>query len=132
MEEAGPGYGYMLYRTYVTGFDNVMKVKAIQTSDRVHFYLNGVFQGVQYQEEIGTEIEMEFGRENVLELLVENMGRVNYAEGLVGHFRDRLDGTVHRGEHRVVSGFHLGGGGSGSGGCRHVTASESTSEQYTF
>lgn len=78
MEEAGPGYGYMLYRTYVTGFDNVMKVKAIQTSDRVHFYLNGVFQGVQYQEEIGTEIEMEFGRENVLELLVENMGRVNY------------------------------------------------------
>lgn len=78
MEEAGPGYGYMLYRTYVTGFDNVMKVKAIQTSDRVHFYLNGVFQGVQYQEEIGAEIEMEFGRENVLELLVENMGRVNY------------------------------------------------------
>ena len=78
MEEAGPGYGYMLYRTHVTGFDNVMKVKAIQTSDRVHFYLNGVFQGVQYQEEIGTEIEMEFGRENVLELLVENMGRVNY------------------------------------------------------
>ena len=41
-------------------------------------------------------------------------------EGLVGHFRDRLDGTVHRGEHRVVSGFHLGGGGSGSGGCRHA------------
>ncbi|HIT63822.1 MAG TPA: beta-galactosidase [Candidatus Ventrimonas merdavium] len=78
MEEAGPGYGYMLYRTHVTGFDDVMKVKAIQTSDRVHFYLNGVFQGVQYQEEIGTEIEMEFGRDNVLELLVENMGRVNY------------------------------------------------------
>lgn len=78
MEEAGPGYGYTLYRTHVTGFDNVMKVKAIQTSDRVHFYLNGVFQGVQYQEEVGTEIEMEFGRENVLELLVENMGRVNY------------------------------------------------------
>ena len=62
MEEAGPGYGYMLYRTHVTGFDDVMKVKAIQTSDRVHFYLNGVFQGVQYQEEIGTEIEMEFDR----------------------------------------------------------------------
>ncbi len=78
MEEAGPGYGYMLYRTHVKGFDNVMKVKAIQTSDRAHFYLNGKFQGVQYQHEIGNEIEMEFGQENVLELLVENMGRVNY------------------------------------------------------
>lgn len=78
MEEAGRGYGYMLYRTQVTGFDNEMKVKAIQASDRVHFYLNGEFQGVQYQDEIGTEIEMHFGKENVLELLVENMGRVNY------------------------------------------------------
>lgn len=78
MEEAGSGYGYMLYRTKVTGFDNVMKVKAVRASDRVHFYLNGEFQGVQYQDEVGTEIEMKFGRENVLELLVENMGRVNY------------------------------------------------------
>lgn len=78
MEEAGTGYGYMLYRTYVTGFDNVMKVKAIETSDRAHFYLNGEFQGVQYQHEIGTEIEMKFETENVLEILVENMGRVNY------------------------------------------------------
>ena len=56
-----------------------MKVKAIQTSDRAHFYLNGTLEGVQYQHEIGTEIEMYFEKgDNTLELLVENMGRVNY------------------------------------------------------
>lgn len=79
MEEAGPGLGYMLYRTHVKGFGERMKVKAIQTSDRAHFYLNGTLEGVQYQHEIGTEIEMYFEKgDNTLELLVENMGRVNY------------------------------------------------------
>ena len=79
MEEAGPGFGYMLYRTHVKGFGERMKVKAIQTSDRAHFYLNGTLEGVQYQHEIGTEIEMYFEKgDNTLELLVENMGRVNY------------------------------------------------------
>lgn len=79
MEEAGPGLGYMLYRTHVKGFGERMKVKAVQTSDRAHFYLNGVLEGVQYQHEIGTEMEMYFEKgDNTLELLVENMGRVNY------------------------------------------------------
>ncbi len=78
MEEAGPGYGYMFYRTDVKGFEAKMKVKAIQTSDRVHFYLNGKFEGVQYQNEIGNDLEMFFEKENQLGLLVENMGRVNY------------------------------------------------------
>lgn len=79
MEEAGSGLGYMLYRTHVKGFGERMKVKAIQTSDRAHFYLNGTLEGVQYQHEIGTEIEMYFEKgDNTLELLVENMGRVNY------------------------------------------------------
>lgn len=79
MEEAGPGLGYMLYRTHVKGFGERMKVKAIQTSDRAHFYLNGTLEGGQYQHEIGTEIEMYFEKgDNTLELLVENMGRVNY------------------------------------------------------
>lgn len=80
MEEAGTGLGYMLYRTHVTGFGKKMKVKAIQTSDRAHFYVNGKLEEVQYQNEIGTEFEAYFEdrEDNTLELLVENMGRVNY------------------------------------------------------
>ena len=78
MEQAGSGYGYMLYRTHVKGFHSKMAVKAVGVSDRVQFYLNGRHVATQYQEEVGQPVEMEFEEDNVLELLVENMGRVNY------------------------------------------------------
>ena len=78
MEEAGDGYGYMLYRTSVKGYNRKMKVKAVQASDRVQYYLNGAFEGTQYQNNSGEELELYFGPENQLDLLVENMGRVNY------------------------------------------------------
>lgn len=78
MEESGSGYGYMLYRTHVKGFHSKMAVKAVGVSDRVHFYLNGKHMATQYREEMGEPIEMTFDEDNVLELLVENMGRVNY------------------------------------------------------
>ena len=79
MEKAGIGYGYMLYRTKVKGFDNDMNVRAVGASDRVHFYLNGEYKGVKYQDELIEPLEMHFKYgENVLELLVENVGRVNY------------------------------------------------------
>lgn len=84
MEECGSGYGYMLYETEVLGFGAEMKVKAIQAADRVHFYLNGVHQATQYREEIGEEIQMFFqGGSNKLQLLVENLGRVNYGYKLM-------------------------------------------------
>lgn len=79
MEQAGKGYGYMLYTTQVLGFGAERKVKTLQTSDRAQFYLNGVHQATQYQEELGEEIMMNFpeGKQE-LAVLVENMGRVNY------------------------------------------------------
>ena len=55
-----------------------MKVKAVQASDRVQYYLNGRFEGTQYQNNSGEELELYFQEENELTLLVENMGRVNY------------------------------------------------------
>ena len=78
MEEAGDGYGYMLYRTHVKGYNRKMRVKAVQASDRVQYYLNGVFEGTQCQNNSGEELELYFVEENELSLLVENMGRVNY------------------------------------------------------
>lgn len=84
MEQTGNGYGYILYTTQVQGFGTEMKVKAIQTADRVQFFLNGKFMGVQYREEIGEEIPMYFEKgNNKLEILVENLGRVNYGYRLM-------------------------------------------------
>lgn len=78
MEEAGSGYGYMFYRTHVRGYNKKMKVKAVQASDRVQYYLNRVFEGTHYQNNSGEELELYFKEDNELALLVENMGRVNY------------------------------------------------------
>lgn len=78
MEEAGKGYGYMLYRTNIKGYNKKMKVKAVQASDRVQYYLNKRFEGMDYQNYNHEELELYFGEENELILLVENMGRVNY------------------------------------------------------
>lgn len=78
MEEAGSGYGYMFYRTHVRGYNKKMKVKAVQASDRVQYYLNRVFEGTHYQNNSGEELELYFKEDNELALLVENRGRVNY------------------------------------------------------
>lgn len=79
MEEAGSGYGYMLYETEVLGFGCERNVKAMEASDRVQFYLNGEHRGTQYQEQTGDVIKMELPKgKNRLQILVENLGRVNY------------------------------------------------------
>lgn len=84
MEEAGSGYGYILYTTKVKGRGQEQKVKVIQASDRVKFYLNGNYQETQYCEQIGQEILMPFKQgENELQILVENLGRVNYGYKLL-------------------------------------------------
>lgn len=83
MEEAGSGYGYILYRTEVEGFGAPMKVKVVRAGDRVKIYLNGTYIAAQCGDEIGEEITMEFRRgTNVLEIFAENLGRVNYGPRL--------------------------------------------------
>ncbi len=84
MEQAGKGYGYMLYMTQVLGFGAERKIKAVGASDRAQFYLNGVHQKTQYGEELGEEILMMLPEgEQQLAVLVENMGRVNYGYKLL-------------------------------------------------
>lgn len=79
MEECGSGYGYMFYQTDVLGFGHEMKLKVIEASDRIHIFLNGEYKCTQYREQIGEEINFNFHNGyNKLQILVENMGRVNY------------------------------------------------------
>lgn len=84
MEEAGSGYGYIMYRTKVEGYGTAMKIRVIQAGDRIQVYLNGKQVAVQYGTEIGGDILAEFQEgENCLEILAENMGRVNYGYKLL-------------------------------------------------
>lgn len=79
MEQAGRGYGYMLYETEVLGFGQEMKLKIPQAADRVQIFLNGTHIATQYQEQIGEEVYAVFPEGySKLQVLVENLGRVNY------------------------------------------------------
>lgn len=79
MEQAGSGYGYMLYETEVLGFGQEMKLKVPQAADRVQIFLNGTHLATQYREQIGQEVTALFPEGcSKLQVLVENMGRVNY------------------------------------------------------
>lgn len=93
MEELDQGYGFTLYR-HVASEDVSGKVQPGDAPrDRVIVYINGKRQGVidSTYATPGT-VNVDMKREDVLDLLVENLGRVNYGpripdqrKGIVGN-----------------------------------------------
>ncbi|MBL1225047.1 glycoside hydrolase family 35 protein [Enterococcus sp. BWR-S5] len=81
MEEAGTGYGYMLYSLTLKNYQHENKLKVVEAGDRLQLYVDGQHQVTQYQEEVGEEILIN-GQANqatiALDVLIENLGRVNY------------------------------------------------------
>lgn len=81
MEEAGEGYGYMLYSASLKNYFHENKVKIIEAGDRVQLYIDGEHKATQYQETVGEELVVSGQAEQKeirLDVLVENLGRVNY------------------------------------------------------
>lgn len=79
MEALGETLGYALYRTHTEKDAEEERFRIIDANDRAHFFVDEVLRSVQYQEEIGEDIfvPMEEGVHQI-DVLVENMGRVNY------------------------------------------------------
>lgn len=78
MEESDQDYGFILYKTKVKGIIENMPLTLQEVRDRALIYLNGEFKGVidrNSKQEIILNCEKE---ESTLEILVENMGRINY------------------------------------------------------
>lgn len=78
MEELDQDYGFILYRTKVKGIIENMPLTLQEVRDRALIYLNGEFKGIidrNSKQEIVLNCEKE---ESILEILVENMGRINY------------------------------------------------------
>lgn len=81
MEDLGQGYGYLLYSLSLKQYKGDTKIKIIEASDRVKVYADEIFQTTQYRTEVGEEIVIDktCDREEVIiDILVENLGRVNY------------------------------------------------------
>ena len=80
MEDMGQSYGYTLYRAQVErDTTEPERIRVVDGRDRAQVFVNGVPVATQYQEHIGEDIRYALPeRDNQLDVLVENMGRVNY------------------------------------------------------
>jgi beta-galactosidase len=87
MEAASTGYGYLLYSVQLKNYHRENKLKVVEASDRLHIFTDGQLQAIQYQETLGEELLIQGtpDKETIeLDVLVENLGRVNYGFKLNG------------------------------------------------
>ena len=84
MEELDLGYGFVLYRTHVAGPREELPVVLQDVHDRAHIYVNGELRGIQYRNDAEPQVKLAVPREGCdLDILVENMGRINYGYHLL-------------------------------------------------
>ena len=78
MDKCGQGYGFVNYRTVVDGpFENVLFFPEVH--DRVSAYLDGKYLGTVYRNDEERKLPLTVtGKSAILDLLVENTGRINY------------------------------------------------------
>ena len=83
MEMLGQNTGYILYRTSIKKDAEEERLRVIDGRDRSQLFLNQKLQATQYQTQIGEDIIVPMTEEtNQLDILIENMGRVNYGHKL--------------------------------------------------
>ncbi|MBE6563198.1 MAG: beta-galactosidase [Ruminococcaceae bacterium] len=95
MEQAGQDFGYMLYRTELKGPTGRLELEFSELRDRVQVFLDGSFVGMKERSFSDEKIFVEAGKDRKarLDILVENMGRINYGyrifeeKGIVGGVR---------------------------------------------
>ena len=80
MEDLGQSYGYLLYRTEASWDADEEKIRVIDGRDRMQLFVGGKLMATQYQAEIGQDIFVagEKKATHRIDILMENMGRVNY------------------------------------------------------
>lgn len=83
MEELGQNTGYLLYRTTIEKDAEEESLRIIDGRDRSQLFVNQKLQATQYQTEIGDDVKVSLPQnDNQIDVLIENMGRVNYGHKL--------------------------------------------------
>jgi len=103
MEQIGQDFGYILYSTTLRGPFFDLKLNMGRVHDRALVYLNGKYVGMEERTRQKDEIvlRLEEGETARLDILVENMGRVNYGAKLFDR-KGILEGV------RLGAQFHFG------------------------
>ena len=90
MEMLRQAYGYILYRTHITGATSG-ELKLDGMHDYAKVYVNGVEQGTLDRRLSRSALTIRTGqRDNTLDILVENGGRINFSK----HLRDQRKGIA--------------------------------------
>ena len=95
MEQLDQDFGYLLYSTEVEGPIEPQDLVFTQLHDRAHIFLDGKLAGIRERSRRMDEVKIGLaaGEKVKLDILVENMGRVNYGpklfdqKGIVGGIR---------------------------------------------
>lgn len=97
MEYYGQDYGYILYRCSIPANMHINMLGLSNVVDRTHIFFNGTHRGTIYRNDELQYIEscewLEEG--GTLELLVENMGRVNFSPDIASGERKGICGYVY-------------------------------------
>lgn len=84
MEEYGQGYGFIVYETTIKGAYGKQRLTVQDVHDRGQVYLNGEFVGLVDRISGKSSLEVDLTeKESKLQIIVENMGRINYGPFLV-------------------------------------------------
>lgn len=84
MEQLGHYHGFVLYRANPTAYSDDIKLRIFQGRDRIQIFNDSEKVATQYQHEIGQDVMLATPNGKFrLDLLVENMGRVNYGGKLL-------------------------------------------------
>lgn len=79
MEEVGQDYGFILYRTEIEGPWKSCSMTLMDMHDRAQIFVNGQYKGTIHRNDCKKDIVLDFEEgSNKLDILVENMGRINY------------------------------------------------------
>ena len=83
MEEVGQNYGYILYRTRVSGPRPASQLSIQEVRDRAYVFLDGIFQGIIDRNDLNKTLTIVVPPDGArLDILVENLGRINYGAEL--------------------------------------------------
>lgn len=98
MEQLGQGYGYTMYSSELTKEDYIEKIRLYGANDRAIIYLEGKEIATLYDRELLEEkVFTEPVKGTKIEILMENMGRVNFGPMLEKQHKGIKDAVVVNG-----------------------------------
>lgn len=101
MEQLGQNYGYTLYRSTLNRGKHIEKCRILGAGDRAIVYTNQEQAAIRYNLELEQEFDFDVQEEEVaLDILMENMGRVNFGLRMDDQYKGikkgvSFDGALH-------------------------------------